>query len=127
MNELLQMINTHKDKNDITICYVLFNYILHNKISSVQKLKEYEDSHFDTEDMNERIQKCYHSFLLDTTHLDELDTYEKTDLLDYRDLFEETKDMDVRLKCIIHMYHILKWDFMFPYQTYRLIMEDKLK
>lgn len=127
MRELLNNICLHKNNNDTNICYLLFNYIYDHKINSLEELQKKEDEYFNTNDIKKRLDECYNNFLMDYTHLEELNQNDMAKLLSYSELYKKSDDIDIKTKCIVYMYDILEWSFLLPYQTYKLIMQDMFK
>ena len=124
MKELLNNIDLHKNNNDTNICYLLFNYIYDHKINTLEELQDKEDKYFNTNDIKKRLDECYNNFLVDYSHLEELNQNDMAKLLSYSELYKKSNDIDIKTKCIVYMYDILGWSFLLPYQTYKLIVQD---
>lgn len=126
MNNLLKNINEHKEKNDISVCYHLYNYIIQHKINSEEDLKMMEDNMFDTENVKIRNDIKFNSYVMDTTHHEKLDANDIAKLVEYEDLYEKENDEFIKTKYIILIYELNEWELFFPYTAYKLIMEDRL-
>ena len=124
MNDLLQNINKHKEKNDISVCYHLYNYILARNIDSEDDLKKAEDAMFLTDDIRTRNELKYYSYAIDPTHLEKLDMNEIAKLVKYDDLYSNASKEQDKTKYLILMYEIMGWELYFPYSAYRLIIAD---
>ena len=126
MNELLKLINEHKEKNNISVCYRLYNFIINNNINSELELKTIEDRMFNTDDKKIRNDIKYKSYLMDSTHLEKLDSNDIAKLVKYEDLYIESDINEDKTKFLILIYEINEWEMCFPYTTYKLIIEDKM-
>ena len=127
MNSLLKSINAHKEKNNISVCYHLYKYIMQHKIESEEELKRAEDNMFTTDDIRIRNEINYNSYVADKTHFEKLDANDIAKLVDYEDLYEiETNEL-IKTKYLILIYEINEWELYFPYTAYQLIIRDMLQ
>lgn len=124
MNSLLKNINEHKEKNNISVCYHLYNFIIQHKINSEEELKIAEDKMFLTNDIRVRNDIKYNSYLADRTHLEKLDANDIAELVKYEDLYEKETNEFIKTKYLILIYEINEWEMYFPYIVYKLIVED---
>lgn len=127
MNSLLKNINEHKENNNISVCYHLYNYIIQHKIESEEELKKLEDNMFDTDDIKTRNEIKYNSYITDTTHLEKLDANDLAKLVKYEDLYETETNELIKTKYLILIYEINEWELFFPYTAYQLVIQDMLQ
>ena len=126
MNELLKTINEHKDKNNISVCYRLYNFIDQNNIKTEEELHKIENSRHIVPDIAKRHEIKYNSYLADLTHHERLDANDKAKLIKYEELYKnETNDI-LKTKYIILIYEINNWELPFPFIAYKLIEKDLL-
>lgn len=126
MVELLKNLDIHKEKNDLSVCFKLCNYIIDNNINSELELKEKEDSNFSTIDLKQRNLIRFNEFLRDRTHLENYDQNVIYELEQLRKEIESSNDELYKTKCLIKIHTIIGWEFIFPYTAYKLIVSDKL-
>ena len=126
MVELLKNIEEHKDNNNIRICYNLCTLIINNNIQKEEDLKRIEDSFFNTNDINKRNEIKYNAYLSDITHIEKFDQNVIAELNDYEKAYESTEDELIKTKCLIFIYDLIEWDFIFPYTAYKLMLADQL-
>lgn len=127
MNNLLKNINEHKEKNNISVCYHLYNFIIQHKAESEEELKKLEDKMFNTNDIKIRNEIKYNSYVTDITHLEKLDANDITKLVKYEDLYENETNELMKTKYLILIYEINEWELFFPYTAYQLIIKDMLQ
>lgn len=126
MVELLKNLDIHKEKNDLSVCFKLCNYIIDNNINSESELKEKEDSNFSTADLKQRNIIRFNEFLMDRTHLETYDQNVIYELELLRKEIESNDDELYKTRCLIKIHTIIDWEFIFPYTAYKLIISDKL-
>ena len=127
MNNLLKNINEHKEKNNISVCYHLYNFIIQHKAESEEELKKLEDKMFNTNDIKIRNEIKYNSYVTDITHLEKLDANDIAKLVKYEDLYENETNELMKTKYLILIYEINEWELFFPYTAYQLIIKDMLQ
>ena len=127
MNNLLKNINEHKEKNNISVCYHLYNFIIQHKAESEEELKKIEDKMFNTNDIKIRNEIKYNSYVTDITHLEKLDANDIAKLVKYEDLYENETNELMKTKYLILIYEINEWELFFPYTSYQLIIKDMMK
>lgn len=124
MNDLLKNINEHKEKNNISVCYHLYNFIVQHKINSELDLKNAENNLYSTDDAKVRNDIKYNAYISDKTHLEKLDANDIAELVKYEDLYiTEINDL-IKTKYLILIYEINEWEMIFPYTAYKLIVND---
>ena len=126
MNELLKVINEHKDKNNISICYKLYNFILDNDIKTDEELHKIENDRYQIADIKIRNEIKYNSYLSDLTHHEKIDANDRKKLVEYEKSYEKEKNDILKSKYIILIYELNNWDLVFPYIAYKLIEKDLL-
>lgn len=126
MNELLKTINEHKDKNNISVCYRLYNFIDQNNIKTEEELYKIENSIFTTTNITKRNEIKFNSYLADLTHHERLDANDKAKVIKYAESYKKETNDILKTKYIILIYELIKWELPYPYITYKLIEKDLL-
>lgn len=126
MEDILNRLSIHKDRNNTKVVYRLFDIVETNSISNEENLINMENSMFNTSNINERLDICYKLFISDTTHFDFLNQNELNEINKLKNEFNETENIETKLKNIIIIFEIIGFDMFFPYQAYKLILNDKL-
>lgn len=126
MNNLLKNINEHKEKNNVSVCYHLYNLIVKHKINTEENLMDLENKLHITDDIKVRNKLKYNAYISDTTHLEKLDANDIAELVKYEDLYLAESNDIMKTKYLILIYEINEWEMVFPYTAYKLIIKDLL-
>ncbi len=126
MNNLLKNINEHKEKNNISVCYHLYNFIDEHNINTEEELMDFENKLHITNDIKIRNKLKYDAYVSDITHLEKLDENAIAELVKYEDLYLTEIDDVMKIKYLILIYEINEWEMVFPYAAYKLIIKDLL-
>lgn len=126
---LIQELQTHANNDNIYYIEELANIIIEEKINSIQELEVYEKEY---NKVNDEYQSTENALKKWIGIIDKY-PYEYDGLL--YDQIQKLKNerelindgiLENRVLHVIIYYHLTKRDNPFPYQTYQLIMQDKL-
>ena len=126
MNNLIDVINDHRNDINNDICDKLIDIINNYNINNEDELKHLEDGFFTTNNLHERNETKYQAYRLDPTHLEELNQNEISKLENYSDAYNAATNELLKTKYLILIYELLGWNFVFPYTAYILIKESRL-
>lgn len=126
---LIQELQTHANNDNIYYIEELANIIIEEKINSIQELEAYEKQY---NKVNDEYQSTENALKKWVEIIDKY-PYEYDGLLydQIQKLKSERKlindgTLENRVLHVIKYYYLTKRDNPFPYQTYQLIMQDKL-
>jgi len=126
---LIQELQTHANNENIYYIEELANIIIDENINSVQELEEYEKEYNKVNDEYQTIEESIKKWI---KIIDQY-PYEYDGLLydQIHELKRERKLIDVgtlenKILHIIKYYYLTKRDNPYPYQTYQLIIQNKL-
>ncbi len=126
---LIQELQTHANNDNIYYIEELANIIIEEEINSIQELEAYEKQY---NKVNDEYQSTENALKKWVEIIDKY-PYEYDGLLydQIQKLKSERKlindgTLENRVLHVIKYYYLTKRDNPFPYQTYQLIMQDKL-
>ena len=126
---LIQELQKHVNNENIYYIEELANIIIEEKINSIQELEEYEKQYNKVNDEYQTIEESINKWI---KIIDQY-PYEYDGLLydQIQELKRERNLIDVgtlenKILHIIKYYYFTKRDNPFPYQTYQLIIQNKL-
>lgn len=126
---LIQELQTHANNDNIYYIEELANIIIEEKINSIQELEVYEKEYNKVNDEYQSTENALKKWI----EIVDKYPYEYDGLL--YDQIQKLKNerelindgiLENRVLHVIIYYHLTKRDNPFPYQTYQLIMQDKL-
>ena len=120
---MIEVLEKHKNDINEEICEDLIDIINDFNISSKEELLKYENKFFNTDNLLEKLNIKYNSYLRDTTHFD-LDI-DLSKIKEYEELYlKEEKELE-KAKYLILLLNEIQWELFFPYEAY-LLIEDIL-
>ena len=126
---LIQELQTHANNDNIYYIEELANIIIEEKISSIQELEVYEKEYNKVNDEYQSTENALKKWIgIVDKYPYEYDglLYDQIQKLkNERELINDGT-LENRVLHVIIYYHLTKRDNPFPYQTYQLIMQDKL-
>ena len=121
---MIEVLEKHKNDINEEICEDLIDIINDFNISSKEELLEYENKFFNTDNLLEKLNIKYNSYLRDTTHFD-LDI-DLSKIKEYIKLYlKEEKELE-KAKYLILLLNEIQWELFFPYEAYLLIEDNNL-
>ena len=121
MNELIKIIEEHKDNNNEEVCEDLIDFIKSFKIETLEDLLVYENKFFSSDKLSDKLNTKYISYQNDTSYYEFL---ELSSIDEAKDL-EATDELE-KCKYLILLLNEIQRDLFFPYEAYLLIERDEL-
>lgn len=127
MKELTNRLMMFTTNDNALIIDTLVSEIIENNINSLEELKVLENSYFDKSlSMNDRINSAYGDMNKDIYKFENMNSSE-IDLYDeFKNKFNNSKQVEERLILIIKMYELLHYQMKFPFCCYSLIVGEKI-
>ncbi|NLC48018.1 MAG: hypothetical protein GX758_01480 [Tenericutes bacterium] len=122
MRELIDKLLDHTTDVNENISDYLVNKIIDNKITSLDELYNCEN----IIDCEEKLKKAYQKVKKNTYKKDMLDYKTTLEIERLEDKYKELNNKEERIKYIIKMFSILKYEPIFYAQTYTMIINNEL-
>ena len=128
LSDLLRVVDQSKNRNNMSICYHLVNYLVDNQVNSADELKHLEDQYFGFASNSDRADEAFYDLWtdVDRSRLAKLSAETIEKLFRYRDKYLAAVDIEEQYYCLLQLYAELKQELVFPYQAFMLIQNAHL-
>lgn len=114
MRELIDELMKHPTNKNMNFIKELSEYIIENKISNIEDLKDLYD-----------INKLFNRINNSINKWDELNVTETKELYTLKHEFDKQIEEE-KIKRIIKIHALLDFELVFKYQTYKMIVNDEI-